>query len=346
MNNNRSSPAVHYDDKFHWEPDKRAFKPLYKDVSYKSKGSYEDVKLTHRAIHGYTPDEFIKRKAASRLVPSFQTTPKQHCELNKTTPKQHIDNKSGLRAQSEPSVSKLPVSKEGIPTKQHLYTGGNAEKVLRLPIPGPTTTPLHNLCASERLLTITGLSGTLKRNPLAVNQVDGHHRIPLHWLMLNPRLKPIMLVMYLEHRDGFCKEGIRTVDKHGEQSAIDYFMEAHQRIGYAEWKNCLQVLAKNSTTAELLHEADPFYALSCLSAGTGRSAKPLMKLGGRIPRIRCDNPVQRQHLQGNPQMMHKMMVDVRTTDHPDEIRGYEMRNKEGHQRTKVGGEIGLSVIKL
>jgi hypothetical protein len=223
-----------YVDRFHWEdplPDPRSFKPTM----------YKDVTLTYQEINGFTRNELKQRNQAPRLSPFFTTTPKTTCELNKSVPFPNINNidpiKSGLRANAEPSISKLPVTKQGIATLQQLYNkNGNSKTVLRDSTPGSNTTPLHDLCASTRLLTLTGLSGTMKRNPLACYQTDTHHRTPLHWLVLNPKLNAKMLFEYLNFNSGACKQGLRIVDSHGESSMIDYFLDAHKRIGFKEWK--------------------------------------------------------------------------------------------------------------
>ena len=89
-------------------------------------------------------------------------------------------------------------------------------------------------------------------------------------------------------------------------------------------------------TEELLYDADPFYNTNLKAKGKNLSALPLMALGGRVSRIRCDAPLERQHLQGNAQMMSNQMISERTTEHPDEIKGYEMRSSDGHAKTKVG----------
>ena len=202
-------------------------------------------------------------------------------------------------------------------------------------------------CASERLLTLTGLSGTLKRNPLACYQTDSHHRTPLHWLMLNPKLKMSMLHEFLNFNNNACTPGLRIVDRHGENNAFNYFLDSHVRIGYKEWKKCLDYLAAHHIAGEILHEVDPFYLVGVKSKGNHLSGTVLMKLGGRVPRIRCDAPKERQHLQGNPQMMSNQMREDRTKDHPDEVRGFELRSSsQGYQRTIVGGVIGKQKIYL
>jgi hypothetical protein len=165
--------------------------------------------------------------------------------------------------------------------------------------------------------------------------------------MLNPKLTVSLLCEYLEFNDHACAPAMRLVDRHGENNALNYFFDAHQIIGHKEWKKCLDYLAKHPITAELLHECDEFYLVGLKSSkGPQLSALPLMKLGGRVPRIRCDAPAERQHLQGNPQMMSNQMREDRTTNHPDEVRGYEMRSSRGHERTKVGGVIGKQKIYL
>ena len=334
--------APHYKDRFNWEPDSRALQPT----------QYVDQTFSYVELHGTTREELDARNNAPRLSPSFQTHKKSTVEFTKTSIEANpngIDDKSGLRSKAEASESKLPVTKAGIATVQKLYPsgGGASDPVLRSSKPGIETTPLHDLCASERLLTLTGLSGTLKRNPLACYQTDSHHRTPLHWLMLNPKLNMSMLHEFLNFNNNACTPGLRIVDRHGENNAFNYFLDSHIRIGYKEWKKCLDYLAEHHIAGEILHEVDPFYLVGVKSKGNHLSGTILMKLGGRVPKIRCDAPEERQHLQGNPQMMSNQMREDRTKDHPDEVRGFELRkSSQGYQKTIVGGVIGKQKIYL
>jgi hypothetical protein len=306
-----------------WKTDSRKLQPL----------GYKDKIQTYKEIYGFTKSELKLRQAAPRISPSFKSTPKEPVELKKQV-ENNIDDQSGYRAKAEASDSIFK-----------LHSGGNAPFFLRSNN-RPKTTPLHDLCSSSRLLTLSGLEGTMKRNPLAVNQVDSHHRTPLHWLMLNPRLNVRMLSTYLNFRDCSCQPGLQIVDSHGEYSALDYFMDAFTRIGRKEWSKCFQLLAKHSITCELLHTCDELFETDLKSIGLNRSALPLQKIGGRVNRIRCDGPPERAHYQGNPQMMSNQLREDRTNTHPDEITGFNLRSKSGTRRTIVGGEIGKKSVIL
>ena len=313
-----------------WDKDERRLQPL----------GYRDKPITYKEQFGFTKEELERRKQAPRIDSHFQSTPKVPCELNKTVADVDrsagsTNDRSGLRAKSEPSDVVL-----------QLHTSGNVPSFLRTD-DRPSTTPLHDLCASTRLLTLTGLSGTLKRNPLACNQTDSHNRTPLHWLMLSPKLDAAMLTTYLNFQNCACKAGLQIVDSHGECSPLDYFMEAHQRIGYKKWLTCFKMLSEHPLTAEKIHTCDVLYATDLQSTGTNRSAVPLQKFGGRVNRIRCDGPSETKHYQSNPQMMHQQLITERSKEHPDEIKGYELRTAgNGTKKTKVGGVIGNAAIVL
>jgi len=310
-----------------WETDQRPLQPI----------GYTDQKLSYQEIQGFTKEELARRQAAQRIAPSFTATKKIPVELTKVLEPDtdRINNQSGLRSKSEPSDA-----------VHQLHTGGDVPSFLRSG-KRPTTTPLHDLCASLRLLTHTGLQGTLKRNPLACNQIDSHHRTPLHWLMLSPKLNVTMLSSYLNFNDCACRSGLRIVDSHGECSALDYFMESHQRIGRTEWTKCFIFLSTHPSTAEMLHTCTPLHDVDVLSRGTHLSALPLQKMGGRVNRIRCDAPLARQHMQSNPQMMSDQMRTDRTVEHPDEIKGFELRTaSSGRSSTIVGGRIGKNSILM
>ena len=187
------------------------------------------------------------------------------------------------------------------------------------------TTPLHELTMSARLLNLTSLTGTLKRNPLAVSAVDAGFRTPLHWLMLNPKLTVTLLRLYLDFSPA-AQSCLEVCDAHGEHTPIDYFMGAHKRIGHTKWRKCLLYLASHDVAGELMYDAGSFYC-DTIRDCEGLSTAPLMKVGGRAVSVRCDAPPERQHLQGNPQALHNSAREDVTRNHPDKVAGHELRKK-------------------
>ena len=320
---------------------------------------HKDRKLSFEEIYGYSREEKARRDAADRLDPkNFQLTPMTRTSL-KLTPVKGLDDKSGRRCLAEPAISVvdrypkplLDVKKfqEQDPPPLPSRPGSSASTISSTFISSALseaqdkidltaasdakssedakkslTTPLHELASSERLLNLTSLGGTLKRNPLAVAAKDAGHRTPLHWLVLNPKLTLSMLKLYMEQPG--ANEAISVVDAHGENTPIDYFMTAHKRIGHTKWRKCLLYLASHDIAGELIYDATPFYVESTKGC-QGLSAAPLMEYGGRSVSVRCDAPPERQHLQGNPQALFNSLRKDVTTSHPDKVVGFELRQK-------------------
>ena len=118
---------------------------------------------------------------------------------------------------------------------------------------------------------------------------------------------------------------MRVVDRHGEHSAVDYFLTAHERIGSTKWKKCLLLLAADPVAGELVDNATPAYE-TAVKDTTGLTTAPLQAVGGRAVRVHWNGEdTRRSHLQCNPQALYQSARPDVTAEHPDEVRGHALR---------------------
>ena len=176
---------------------------------------------------------------------------------------------------------------------------------------------------SARLLNLTSLTGTLKRNPLAVSAVDAGFRTPLHWLMLNPKLTVTLLRLYLDFSPA-AQSCLEVCDAHGVHTPIDYFMGAHKRIGHTKWRKCLLYLASHNVVGVPMYHVHSLRYDQRLRRFVDSSADEGWR---KAVSVRCDALPERQHLQGNPQALHNSAREDVTRNHPDKVAGHELRKK-------------------